>query len=173
VNGYAVLAFAGTENIEDVVADIEARLVSTSVGMVHVGFWSRIETGWPALLAALELLPGYPTNLLICGHSLGGALACLAARRVTGAKVITFGQPRVGNPAWVKAAAGLNLLRFADHNDAVPHLPSWWLPAVFWEWTTYRQIGTPTILFASGARPGSLWSRFLAWCRSWLPLQTH
>jgi len=68
--------------------------------LVHGGFQRALNTVWPAIVQALEILPR-EVPLLICGHSLGGALGHLAAARVDGIGFIpylyTFGAPRVGN----------------------------------------------------------------------------
>jgi predicted lipase len=50
-----------------------------------------------------------PTRVLCCGHSLGGALATLAATWASfeypeaDVRCVTLGSPRVGNPAFVDA----------------------------------------------------------------------
>ncbi|KAK3329395.1 Alpha/Beta hydrolase protein [Apodospora peruviana] len=85
---------------------------------VHMGFLASWRTArevvLPALKAARAKHPGYPVHLV--GHSLGGAVAALAALELRlslgwkEAKVTTFGEPRVGNEGLVKyidAAFGL------------------------------------------------------------------
>ncbi|KAH6650804.1 Alpha/Beta hydrolase protein [Chaetomium tenue] len=72
---------------------------------VHMGFmasWRNArEVVIPALQAAREKYPGYRVHLI--GHSLGGAVAALAALEVRlglgwrDVVVTTFGEPRVGN----------------------------------------------------------------------------
>jgi pimeloyl-ACP methyl ester carboxylesterase len=72
---------------------------------VHMGFmasWKNArEVVIPALQAAREKYPGYRVHLI--GHSLGGAVAALAALelrlglRWQDVVVTTFGEPRVGN----------------------------------------------------------------------------
>ena len=112
---------------------------------VHMGFmssWrSAREVVLPALKTARERHPGYPVHLI--GHSLGGAVAALAALEMrlslglTDLTVTTFGEPRIGNKALVRyldAAFGLNNGSEADAetlpyrrvthvNDPVPLLP--------------------------------------------------
>lgn len=77
-------------------------------------------------------------KLVFCGHSLGGALACLAAEK-TGrdpsfavlnqqlAKVITFGAPRVGNAGWRhsfdKATTHSECTAYVTPRDIVPKVP--------------------------------------------------
>lgn len=72
---------------------------------VHMGFmtsWRQArEVVLPALKAAREKHPGYPVHLV--GHSLGGAVAALAALELKVSngwedlRVTTFGEPRIGN----------------------------------------------------------------------------
>ncbi|KAJ1556961.1 hypothetical protein HK405_001261, partial [Cladochytrium tenue] len=90
------------------------------------------------------LLTAYPSyTLTLNGHSLGGALALLAAvdlinlGTVTASRVHvqTAGQPRVGNQAWSNYIADLGLasyIRVVNRKDIVPHLP--------YEWLGYRHI---------------------------------
>ncbi|KAJ1331358.1 Lipase (class 3) [Microdochium nivale] len=77
---------------------------------VHMGFLSSWKAARDDVLPTLKLLhdqyPDYPIYLL--GHSLGGAVAALAALEIKvilgwdNVVVTTFGQPRVGNRGFVK-----------------------------------------------------------------------
>jgi predicted lipase len=70
-------------------------------------------------------------TLVITGHSLGGALASLAAfdlKQITGItskEVYTFGSPRVGDSGFASAyQQRVNTTwRMTNHKDIVPHLP--------------------------------------------------
>ncbi|VUC36131.1 unnamed protein product [Clonostachys rosea] len=110
---------------------------------VHMGFMSSWETTRtvvvPQLLKLREKYPNSPIHLV--GHSLGGALACLAALELKLAfgwdnlVVTTFGEPRVGNDQLAKfidAVFDLNgnsrpearsYRRVTHANDPVPLLP--------------------------------------------------
>ena len=70
--------------------------------------------------------------LWVTGHSLGGALALLAAWRfqrnfLAVHEIVTFGAPMIGNEAAAKAFEqefSGKIFRFVDLEDLVPHLPS-------------------------------------------------
>lgn len=100
----AILAFRGTEcdDARDILADLRVRFYRPDVsskkkGKIHTGFngaYAKIEVELEAAVDALDGLPLY-----ITGHSLGGAVATVAARENRHdnvAAVYTFGCPRVG-----------------------------------------------------------------------------
>jgi hypothetical protein len=60
---------------------------------------------------------------LITGHSLGAALATLAAIVVKPAKLITFGSPRVGNEALCGLLDGVEVRRFVNCCDLITRIP--------------------------------------------------
>ncbi|KAI9347272.1 Alpha/Beta hydrolase protein [Obelidium mucronatum] len=90
-----------------------------------------------AMLRVCCLQNGYETvNLLFTGHSLGGALATIAAADVyqhlsqdikpSQVSLLTFGQPRVGNSifsTWINSFNFTNSLRITNQDDWTPHLP--------------------------------------------------
>ena len=75
--------------------------------------------------------PGY--ELWVTGHSLGAAMASLGAASISKLgymppekiKLVTFGQPRVGNSSYVDAVDKLisYSFRIVHAHDIVPHLP--------------------------------------------------
>ena len=84
------------------------------------------EIGFGASLdIKLRVPQGKP--LVLCGHSLGGAAACVAAEILAAQgwnvlRVMTFGQPKTGNAAWA-AAFPLTVDRIFQHADVVPKVP--------------------------------------------------
>ena len=82
----------------------------------------------------------YPTT--IAGYSLGGAIACLLTRYLRNDgfqvdSVITFGQPRITDPAGVATFADVPLLRFLNNEDPVPYFPD----------GNYTQFGPVVVLY--------------------------
>ena len=92
-------------------------------GKVHTGFARALEEVRPALTNAVQAMD---MPILFTGHSLGAALATLAASLYKGtAKVAlyTFGSPRVGNSAFVDTLAKAESYRFRDCSDIVTRVP--------------------------------------------------
>src|SRR5262249_14299388 len=57
------------------------------------------------------------------GHSLGAALATLAATRRAPQAVYTFGSPRVGKEAFVRSLMSIPIYRVVDDEDVVTRVP--------------------------------------------------
>lgn len=95
-------------------------------GSVHAGFRRALERVWAPLEARLATLS--PTRTVwFGGHSLGAALATLAASRYPGtAGVSTIASPRVGDrlfAAAFDARFGARSRRYANDTDIVTHIP--------------------------------------------------
>lgn len=82
------------------------------------------------LTSSLAASPNY--KLIVTGHSMGGALASLAAASLNGQNftltAYTYGQPRTGDQAYAdyvdKVFPGSNTMLRATHsNDGVPQIP--------------------------------------------------
>ena len=102
------LAFRGTEmtSIKDIKSDIKAQPMQCETGgKIHTGFKEAFDKVALDIQNTLnkETLKAKP--LFITGHSLGGALATIAAKKLSHkggiAACYTFGSPRVGNDKWV------------------------------------------------------------------------
>jgi Lipase (class 3) len=110
-----ILAWRGSVSMQDWITDFSAWRVSAECGVggaeVHAGFWKALNSVRDQVLA---LAQSGTKPLFIAGHSLGGAMAVLAAELlvragVAVAGVYTFGGPRVGNRAWAKAYSQLQI----------------------------------------------------------------
>jgi triacylglycerol lipase len=99
----------------------------------HKGFVDALATVWDPLAAAVESeTTRRDRPLWLTGHSLGGALALLAAwlfkrRFVAVHEVCTFGAPMIGNrvacAAFNREFAG-RIFRYVNGRDPVPKLPT-------------------------------------------------
>jgi len=124
-----VLAFRGTESnsIKDIKADADARITTCdSGGKIHSGFLNAYNQ--VALLIETELKKDEYSKLplFITGHSLGGALATVAAKKLKHAAGIsacyTFGSPRVGDEEWIEDIK-TPIYRLVNAADCVTMLP--------------------------------------------------
>ena len=101
----------------------------------HRGFMSAYFAVRKSLLEAMDKFEGQ--HVIVTGHSLGGALATIAAldiqynlgsKRDLSFEVYTFGAPRVGNRAMVESYNGRipNSYRFVYGWDIVTRIPRTW-----------------------------------------------
>ncbi len=124
------LTFEGTDPlvIANWVTNFSFRLNQDGV---HQGFDAALQAAWPDVATALRAA-GPAIRLFVVGHSLGGALAALAAVRIRKESglvadgIYTFGMPRIGNPAFAQAydeAFGERTYRLVHGEDIVPTVP--------------------------------------------------
>ena len=121
---FAVLAFRGSDDVAAWATNLDALPAPwRGGGKAHRGFTQALEAVWPQIEAALAETAG---PLLLTGHSLGAALATLAASLCPGAALYTFGSPRVGDSGF-EAAMRRRLSRterYVNHRDVVCRVPS-------------------------------------------------
>ena len=127
--GVYVLAFRGTEpdELSDILADLNAfpdRGVSG--GWVHNGFQNEVEKVWREIKAHKK--SHEECTFYITGHSLGGAMATIAASRFNLIDTVdclyTYGSPRVGTRSFIKSCKVLHY-RHKNNNDLVTTVPLW------------------------------------------------
>ena len=136
MRGEYLIAFRGTQLLPfDGLTDLDCRTTRADTGHhIHSGFKSTFETqpNGPGRDILRYFRGKDPTRVHIVGHSLGGALATLAAELVAGMGVsevllYTFGSPRVGNRGFAEALNGAvgpeNIYRVFHPADPVPMLP--------------------------------------------------
>ena len=129
-NSVRILAFRGTNanDPSDICTDAEARLVPWRKDgedhdgiRVHFGFQTALDSILSPILQWLQDNPAVTT--VFTGHSLGAALATLAASQVGQARVIAFGSPRVGDDAFAHRMSEQSILRYVDCCDMVSRVP--------------------------------------------------
>ena len=108
--------------------------VAAGVGArFHRGFMEALDEIWEPMFQALDAVVAKQDRpVFVTGHSLGGALALLAAWRlqrqmISIHNVYTFGAPMVGNEAAANAYEKEfpnRIYRYVDSGDMVPQLPS-------------------------------------------------
>jgi len=137
LDGAIAIVFRGTDSLANWIDDAEILpLPFRNKGSVHSGFLHSLDSVWPTISGTLERWKGGGRTLWITGHSLGGALAMLAAAMLrfpadasvpaAVAGVYTFGQPRVGTRDFAQscdADFGNFYFRFVNNADIVPRIP--------------------------------------------------
>jgi triacylglycerol lipase len=130
--GATIVAFAGTDplKIEDWITDFT--IDPPSVSELHSGFQAAVKTVWPEIRTALANRPPPEQALFFTGHSLGGALAIIAAEHAMrelnapATAVYTFGSPRVGGTAFFNSYTprlGDTTFRLVHGTDVVATVP--------------------------------------------------
>ena len=141
---FLILVFRGTEirprpgqsgfdNIlADLVTDADFRLVDCRQGgKVHRGFNEALDEVWEkaGLLDYLRSKDNGHRTIWFTGHSLGAALATLAASRYGNLRgLYTYGSPRVGDRDF-KSKFLIKTYRFKNHRDPVTRVP----PPIFYD----------------------------------------
>jgi triacylglycerol lipase len=135
-NQRLIVCFRGTEYFKDWVKDFDFAPAPYSAipgrGTVHQGFQIVYETVRDCVRGLVQTHCGDCKEILITGHSLGGALCGLAAPDLlndVASKlapiVYTWAEPRVGHPDYAHFfETRVNICyRIANLYDVVPHLP--------------------------------------------------
>lgn len=126
----ALVAFRGTESVRDWLADLNALRVTRPYGRVHRGFYHAFND----VRSLIESMLSGPASrrIVLTGHSLGGALATVAAAEwfsagdFQPATIYTYGQPRVGDNSFrnfLNLKIGERFSRFVNDDDIVPRVP--------------------------------------------------
>jgi hypothetical protein len=129
--GATIIAFAGSDplKVEDWVTDFTP---APSLDDVHRGFEGAVNSVWDDIEAAIRARPPSEQPLFFTGHSLGGALAIIAADfavtrlGVNATAVYTFGSPRTGGQAFFDRYTpplGNATFRLIDGTDLVATVP--------------------------------------------------
>lgn len=136
------VTFRGTSSFKDVLIDIDIRTIRIKDKIrVHEGFYNQFKS--VEIEITKRLIKNLDAkNIIFCGHSLGGALAQLAAAYygeiLDFSNVIchTFGSPRVGNKyfvEWFSKHVDENV-RIENNRDPVPMIPQ----MAYWHHTTNK-----------------------------------
>ncbi|MEM7425052.1 MAG: lipase family protein [Pseudomonadota bacterium] len=144
--GFGVVAYRGTESLKDWKVDVHYDHEETDLGDFHGGFLGSVEDAIKAEIMhdGLGDLP-----ILLCGHSLGGALAKIHAIKYPPEKffaVYTIGAPRIASEG-VKIPDGHagRYFRVVNQNDVIPHVP--------FTFVDFKHVGTLVRCADDGAEP--------------------
>gem|GEM_PF-1244622 len=126
----SMVAFRGTESTADWLSNLHLTTRDLpGLGRVHAGFLEQFQALRPELERLLNLRPALP--LLVTGHSLGGAIAVLAASSWAATRPVralyTYGQPAVAADSSTAMAMAAALPgrwhRLVNDADIVPRVP--------------------------------------------------
>ncbi|QGJ71794.1 Serine protease [Planctomycetales bacterium 10988] len=141
---FTLVSFRGTESLRDWLADLNVRSIQHDYGRVHRGFFGAFEDAREQLEEKIR--DSGNRSLVLTGHSLGGALATVAAAEWHDMfdirSVYTYGQPAVvkrGFRDFFKSYLGDILIRFVNDDDIVTRVPP-----------TYVHVGLLKHLDANG-----------------------
>jgi triacylglycerol lipase len=128
-----ILSFRGTSGLKNFLTDANALRVRADwlKGTVHDGFKSALNSVWPEIVSKIGPHEEQQNEIWLTGHSLGAALAQLAALRLTQEgyrvhNVYTFGTPRVGDRDFVAdydQKLGARTFPHVNHRDIVTRVP--------------------------------------------------
>lgn len=134
---YVVAAFRGTDEIADWLDNINAVAKQGPLSDVHSGFYRALMDIWPQMKTTIRSFRRTPEDqpdrpLWLTGHSLGGAMATLAAATLIEADeafygAYTYGSPRVGDRDFARifnVEAKGKVFRFQNNADIVTRVPA-------------------------------------------------
>ncbi|KAF2643139.1 alpha/beta-hydrolase [Massarina eburnea CBS 473.64] len=132
-NKMIVITFRGTASIDNWITDLTFKTVDTNLCegcTAHAGFWQSWQDSRKEVLASVERLSNAnPTfKIVTTGHSLGGAIATIAAADLRNLKynvdLYTYGAPRIADSTLSSYITKQgNNYRVTHYNDIVPQVP--------------------------------------------------
>ncbi len=125
-----IVTFRGTAGLRDWLGNLNAFSTTTSYGSLHRGFYFAFQAVKASLEQMMRDIGLNNRKLVLTGHSLGGALATVAAAEWLSLfdirSVYTFGQPRVcksDTASHIEQHLGSKFFRIVNDDDIVPRVP--------------------------------------------------
>jgi len=126
-----LIVFRGTQNMEDLILDLDFDVEEIKNLSIHKGFYTRTEAEMEKILNHLETIQNVPIKkLIVTGHSLGGACAIIFSLLLSQKEdiwnkfekkvVITFGAPLVSSK--VVDIIDYKIINIVNVYDLVPRL---------------------------------------------------
>ena len=131
--GATIVSFAGTDPLKVSDWHTEFSALPSPDGL-HRGFANALDSAWSPIEGAIAARPNTEQALFFTGHSLGGALALIAAERAArdpavnarATGVYVFGCPRAGGDAFFNTYTlpfGDSTFRLVHGSDIVATVP--------------------------------------------------
>jgi pimeloyl-ACP methyl ester carboxylesterase len=123
-----IVAFRGTDECADWWTNLNILFRKAAWGRVHRGFCLAAERFWPDVQRHVREARSDGRRVWVTGHSLGGAIAVLAAGKLLADEadavegLCTFGQPPVGGRTFrvnCNRVLGERYLRIVNHTDSI------------------------------------------------------
>ena len=130
---WLAMVFRGTDQPADWLDNLAIRTEHTDYGDFHHGFHRSLEDVWETIYRAYtKAMDKDKRPLFITGHSLGGAMATVAAAKFIYmdrpfTSLYTFGQPRAvtrETARLINSEAGKRYYRFQNNMDVVSRIPA-------------------------------------------------
>lgn len=130
---FIVMVFRGTNELLDWLDNIDVRPHEELAGKFHKGFWMSLEDVWSGMMRSYQAMHAAQRRpLFFTGHSLGGAIATVAAARFAYndwpfIATYTFGQPRAvhrDSETSVQSRIADRFHRFQNNSDIVTRVPA-------------------------------------------------
>ncbi len=124
--GITVVAFRGSRLSGRAARSYRSNLSTDLIpwsgeGRVHEGYYQAL---WQILAAVQRELRGAAGELVLTGHSMGAALATLAAPLLEAERVHAFASPRLGNRAFAETfPRSIRVTRYVNRCDVLARLP--------------------------------------------------
>ena len=126
-DGTALVVFRGSQpdEIRHVATNLQAQQTPwpESGGRVHAGFARAARDVLPQVGDWLAGEARARSRLILAGHSLGAAIATLAASVLRPESLFTLGSPRVGDAEFVAKLPPTGIVRLVDGCDIVTRVP--------------------------------------------------
>ena len=129
-----LVSFRGTESVADWLSNLDLLSEERSYGKLHRGFLNSFQIARPLLTVFLTYATAEDKKVWLTGHSLGGALAMIAAAELidslSTAGIYTYGQPKTGDSAvrqFFELKFAGKFHRFVNDDDVVPQVPPYYV----------------------------------------------
>lgn len=127
------IVFRGSKGFRDWLANMKALKFNTDYGKIHSGFMDGFSVVRGEIFTAMNRARDNNKKLYLSGHSLGGALAAIAAADsnfhigstpIEG--IYTYGMPKTSNRTaanYINSNFGTRFFRFVNDRDIVTRIP--------------------------------------------------